>query len=210
MSVIEQRIYLASRSPRRRELLQQIGVRFEVLGFRSTPREDVEVDETPLANETPEIYVQRVARAKAAHGRRLLALRHAPPRLVLAADTTLDLDGRIIGKPRDIQDAIDTLTQLSGRAHRVLTAVAIACPQGANDTAVETCLDISEVHFRPLDAAEIRRYAHTSEPLDKAGAYAIQGHAAMFVEKIIGTHSGIVGLPLCATTLLLRRCGYPL
>lgn len=209
MSAIDSRIYLASRSPRRRELLQQIGVRFEILGFRSGTREDAEVDETPLSSETPEDYVQRVARAKAAHGRRLLALRHAPARLVLAADTTLDLDGRIIGKPRDTQDAIDILTRLSGRVHRVLTAVAIACPQGQNDEAMESRLDVSEVHFRSLDAAEIRRYAHSGEPLDKAGAYAIQGHAAMFVERIHGSHSGIVGLPLCLTALLLRRCGYP-
>ncbi|MCX7898147.1 MAG: Maf family nucleotide pyrophosphatase [Rhodocyclaceae bacterium] len=201
----EPRIYLASQSPRRRELLAQIGVRFDVLPFRSGLRKDPECDETPLPQEAPQAYVERVARAKALHGARIMRLRHLPPRLVLAADTTLDLDGEIIGKPRDERDAVAILRRLSGRPHRVLTAVAVV--------ADEQCLlrvSASTVRFRPLASDEIRRYVLTGEPLDKAGAYGLQGRAAMFVAAIEGSPSGIVGLPLCETALLLRECGYPL
>jgi septum formation protein len=202
---IEPRIYLASRSPRRRELLTQVGIRFDLMLFRVGSREDREVDETWLAGETPEIYVQRVARAKAVFAAQLLALRSLPPRPVLAADTTLDLDGEVIGKPRDADDAIAILTRLSGRSHRVLTAIAVAQNQR-----VEQCLSVSEVRFRTLTADEIRRYVLSGEPMDKAGAYGIQGRAAVFIEEIRGSHSGIVGLPLCETALLLREFGYPL
>ena len=199
------RIYLASRSPRRRELLNQIGVRFDLLLFREAPREDREVSEDMLAGEAPEDYVVRVATAKAAHGAHSLRLRHLLPQPVLAADTTLDLDGSIIGKPRDEIDAITILSRLSGRSHRVLTAVAMT-----EGDRCEQVLSVSEVRFRKLDEQEIRRYAQTGEPLDKAGAYGIQGRAAMFIEEIRGSHSGIVGLPLCETALLLRSFGYPL
>jgi septum formation protein len=202
---IEPRIYLASRSPRRRELLAQAGIRFDLLLFRVGPRADREVDETWLAGEMPEVYVQRVARAKAVFGAHLLALRSLPPRPVLAADTTLDLDGEVIGKPRDADDAIAILTRLSGRSHRVLTAIAVAQNQR-----VEQCLSVSEVRFRTLAADEIRRYVLSGEPMDKAGAYGIQGRAAVFIEEIRGSHSGIVGLPLCETALLLREFGHPL
>jgi septum formation protein len=202
---IEPRIYLASRSPRRRELLAQAGIRFDLLLFRVGPRADREVDETWLAGEMPEVYVQRVARAKAVFGAHLLALRSLPPRPVLAADTTLDLDGEVIGKPRDADDAIAILTRLSGRSHRVLTAIAVAQNQR-----VEQCLSVSEVRFRTLAADEIRRYVLSGEPMDKAGAYGIQGRAAVFIEEIRGSHSGIVGLPLCETALLLREFGRPL
>jgi len=202
---IEPRIYLASRSPRRRELLTQVGIRFDLMLFRVGPREDREVDETWFAGEEPEAYVQRVARAKAAFGAQLLAPRSLPPRPVLAADTTLDLDGEVIGKPRDADDAIAILTRLSGRSHRVLTAVAVAQNQR-----IEQRLSVSEVRFRPLAADEIRRYVLSGEPMDKAGAYGIQGRAAVFIETIRGSHSGIVGLPLCETALLLRAFGYPL
>ncbi|KAF0163800.1 MAG: yceF [Rhodocyclaceae bacterium] len=203
--MIDPRIYLASRSPRRRELLAQIGVRFDLLLFRSGPREDEEVSEAWLPDETPESYVQRVARAKAVFGSRLLASRPLVARPVLAADTTLDLDGEIIGKPQDESDATAILTRLSGRSHRVLTAIAMA-----RDERVEHRLSISEVRFRQLTADEIRRYVQSGEPMDKAGAYGIQGRAAVFIEEIRGSHSGIVGLPLCETTLLLRDFGYPL
>ena len=203
--MIDPRIYLASRSPRRRELLAQIGIRFDLLLFRSGARDDAEVSEDWLPGETPEAYVQRVARIKAAFGADLLASRKVVPRPVLAADTTLDLDGEIIGKPKDEVDAAAILTRLSGRSHRVLTAIAMA-----RDKRVEHRLSISEVRFRPLGAEEIRRYVQSGEPMDKAGAYGIQGRAAMFIEDIKGSHSGIVGLPLCETALLLREFGYPL
>lgn len=202
---IQPRIYLASRSPRRRELLAQIGIRFDLLLFRVGPREDPETDESVLPGESPDDYVRRVALAKAAHGARLIALRRVTPRPVLAADTTLDLDGEIIGKPRDEQDAEVILTRLSGRTHRVLTAVAVAYGDR-----LEHRLSVSEVRFRSLDIGEIHQYARSGEPMDKAGAYGIQGRAAMFIEEIRGSHSGIVGLPLCDTALLLRDFGYPL
>jgi septum formation protein len=203
--MIDSRIYLASRSPRRRELLAQIGIRFDLLLFRAAPREDAEVSEAWLPGETPEAYVVRVARIKAAFGADLLASRKVVPRPVLAADTTLDLDGGIIGKPKDEADAEAILTRLSGRIHRVLTAIAMA-----RDARIEHRLSISEVRFRSLAVEEIRRYVQSGKPMDKAGAYGIQGRAAMFVEDIKGSHSGIVGLPLCETALLLREFGYPL
>jgi septum formation protein len=203
--MIDPRIYLASRSPRRRELLAQVGVRFDLLLFRLPPRDDAEVNEDWLPGETPDAYVQRVARAKAEFGADLIARRAIVARPVLAADTTLDLDGGIIGKPRDESDAISILTRLAGRSHRVLTAIAMA--QGER---VEQRLSVSTVRFRPVGADEIKRYVQSGEPMDKAGAYGIQGRAALFIEEIHGSHSGIVGLPLCETALLLREFGYPL
>lgn len=201
----EARIYLASQSPRRRELLRQIGVRFDLLLFRGGPRADPETDETPLPDEAPEVYALRVASAKARHGQRLQTLRHLPQRIVLAADTTIDLDGEIIGKPRDETEALQILKRLAGRSHRVLTAVALAY-----QSRLETRLSISEVRFRDLDEAEVRRYVATGEPLDKAGAYGIQGRAAMFVAEVRGSPSGIAGLPLCETAMLLKEFGHPL
>ena len=203
--MIDPRIYLASRSPRRRELLAQVGVRFDLLLFRVPPREDAEVNEDWQPGEIPEAYVQRVARAKAEFGADLIARRAIVARPVLAADTTLDLDGEIIGKPRDEADAIAILTRLSGRSHRALTAIAMA--QGER---IEHRLSVSTVRFRPVGADEIKRYVQSGEPMDKAGAYGIQGRAALFIEEIHGSHSGIVGLPLCETALLLRDFGYPM
>ena len=203
--MIDPRIYLASRSPRRRELLAQVGVRFDLLLFRLPPRDDAEVSEDWQPGEAPEAYVQRVARAKAEFGADLITRRAIVARPVLAADTTLDLDGEIIGKPRDEADAIAILTRLSGRSHRVLTAIAMA--QGER---IEQRLSVSTVRFRPVGADEIKRYVQSGEPMDKAGAYGIQGRAALFIEEIHGSHSGIVGLPLCETALLLRDFGYPL
>ena len=156
-----------------------------------------------LINFTPQ--ETRVARAKAEHGVRLARLRHLPQRPVLAADTTLDLRGEIIGKPRDQADAAAILARLSGASHRVLTAVALA-----DGERLERVLSVSEVRFRALSAEEIRRYAASGEAQDKAGAYGIQGRAATFIEEIRGSYSGIVGLPLCETALLLRSVGYPL
>lgn len=202
---MEPRIYLASRSPRRRELLTQIGVPFNLLLFRSEPRADESVDETPLPDEKVEDYVVRVARAKAVFGEKLVMSRRLRQYPVLAADTTVEMDGRIYGKPADAADAMLTLRAFSGRSHRVLTTVAIAW-QGK----VEHKLNINEVRFRELSEAEIKHYVHSGEPMDKAGSYGIQGHAAMFVAEMRGEHSGIVGLPLCETTLLLREIGYPI
>ena len=205
MSALEPRIYLASQSPRRRELLTQIGVRFDLLLFRGGSRTDESTCEDPLPAEPPDNYVLRVATAKAQHGAGLLQFRRLPERPVLAADTTLDVDGIIIGKPADDTDAAAILQRLSGRSHRVLTAVAIA--QGER---LEQRLTSSAVRFRTLMPDEIQRYVASGEPHDKAGAYGIQGRAAMFVEEIHGSHSGIVGLPLCETSLLLRAFGYPI
>jgi len=202
---LESRIYLASRSPRRCELLAQIGVLFDLLLFRTPPRQDPEVDETPLPGEAPEPYARRVAMAKARHGVKLIGLRRQVPRPLLAADTTLDVDGAIVGKPTDADDAVDILQRLSGRSHRVITAVALA-----NGDDVECIASVSEVRFRELDDAEICRYVDSGEPSDKAGAYGIQGPAAIFVAEIRGSHSGIVGLPLCETAQLLRKSGYPI
>lgn len=202
---MESRIYLASRSPRRRELLNQIGVRFDLLLFRAGTRADADTDETPLAGENADDYVVRVARAKAVHGASLLLVRHLPQRPVLSADTTLDLDGNIIGKPEDEADARRILAHLSGKVHRVLTAVAIA-----DGGEVAHAVSVSEVRFRALDEQEISRYVASGEPMDKAGAYGIQGRAAIFIEEIRGSHSGIVGLPLCETANLLKQFRYSL
>ena len=198
------RLYLASRSPRRRELLAQIGVQFTTVLFRDAPRLDMEVDETPLAGEEPAVYVERVARAKARQGERIVEWRKLLPQLVLAADTTLEFDGEIIGKPVDAADAQAILMRLSGRTHRVLTTVAVAF-----DERVESILSISEVRFGILDPAEIRRYVATGEPMDKAGAYGIQGHAGLYVEQLVGSYTGVMGLPLFETGVLLRRFDYP-
>lgn len=205
MITLEPRIYLASRSPRRRELLTQIGVRFELLMFRGIPREDPDVDEAVLPQESPEDYVNRVTLAKAEAGMRRIRERHLIPHPVLAADTTVEIDGSVIGKPEHEADAVAILQRLSGRTHRVLTAVAIA-----DSVRMESLLSISEVRFRTLEHEEIRRYVASGEPLDKAGAYGIQGRAAVFVEEIRGSYTGIMGLPLYETALLLRRFGYPI
>ncbi|HTH39747.1 MAG TPA: Maf family protein [Rhodocyclaceae bacterium] len=199
---LESRIYLASRSPRRRELLTQIGVRFDLLLFRSGTRSDQEVDETPLPGEQPDDYVVRVARAKAAFGTRILTMRHLPVHPVLSADTTLDFDGEIIGKPDNEAHAMEILARLSGKTHLVLTAVAVA--QGDHIAHVRS---ISEVRFRIMASDEIERYVASGEPLDKAGAYGLQGRAAIFVEEVKGSPSGIVGLPLCETAQLLKDFG---
>ncbi|MGB4468828.1 MAG: Maf family protein [Azovibrio sp.] len=199
-----QRIYLASRSPRRRELLTQIGVHFDTLIFRTGDRADPETDETPVPGEAAEDYVVRLARAKARHGQRLIEWRHLIAQPVLAADTTLDVDGLIIGKPVDATDAAAILRRLSDRSHRVLTGVAV----GFEDR-METALSISEVRFRALEEAEIQRYVASGEPMDKAGAYGIQSRAGLFVEHISGSYTGIMGLPLCETGQLLKMFAYP-
>ncbi|MFV8825136.1 Maf family protein [Thauera sp. WH-2] len=200
------RIYLASKSPRRRELLRQIGVNFDVLTFRSGERgEDADVDETPFQDEAVDRYVERLALAKAEAGTRRVIWRKLMLRPVLAADTTIELDGAIIGKPADAAEAQDILKRLSGRSHRVLTAVAMS-----DGERTRSRLSVSEVRFRTLPEQEIRRYVASGEPMDKAGAYGIQGHAALFVEEIRGSYSGIMGLPLFDTGILLETFGYTL
>jgi len=197
---LERGIYLASRSPRRRELLSQIGVRFHLLLFRARPGEDAEVDESPLAPEEPGAYVERMARAKAEAGWRRLLQRNLPLAPVLAADTTVALEGRIFGKPADRGEAAEMLAALSGRAHEVLTAAALK--QG---DWLESAVSRSEVRLKKLSEEEIRQYVATGECDDKAGAYAIQGRAARFVIELRGSYSGVMGLPLYETSQLLER-----
>ena len=201
-SGIDRSIYLASRSPRRRELLGHIGVKFHLLLFRNRPGAAPDVDEEPLEGEDPRAYVMRVARAKAAAGWKRMLERNLPRAPVLAADTTVALGGRIFGKPATRQEAEAMLAALSGQRHEVLTAVVVQY----EDT-VESALSASEVQFRELTPQEIRAYVATGESDDKAGAYAIQGRAALFVSEIRGSQSGIVGLPLFETAQLLQRMG---
>jgi septum formation protein len=201
-SGIDRSIYLASRSPRRRELLGHIGVKFHLLLFRNRPGAAPDVEEEPLEGEDPRAYVMRVARAKAAAGWKRMLERNLPRAPVLAADTTVALGGRIFGKPATRQEAEAMLAALSSQRHEVLTAVVVQY----EDT-VESALSASEVQFRELTAKEIRDYVATGESDDKAGAYAIQGRAALFVSEIRGSQSGIVGLPLFETAQLLQRMG---
>jgi septum formation protein len=184
-------VYLASASPRRRELLQQIGVSFRVLGAA--------VDEAVLPGEAPAAYVVRVAAAKAGCGWEGNREGDVP---VLAADTVVVLDGKILGKPKDRQDAAGMLQQLSGRTHEVLTAVALRTASGLQSTTSR-----SEVTLRAISAREAQAYWETGEPQDKAGAYAIQGRAAVFIADLRGSFSGVMGLPLFETAGLLCAAG---
>ena len=197
------RLYLASRSPRRRELLTQMGVAFDTLIFRAGLRCDPQVDESVHGGEAALDYVERVARAKADHGIDLLAERRLPMRPILAADTTLEFAGGIIGKPVDDADAAAILRRLSGQTHRVLTGVAVS-----HEGRTEYVLSVSEVRFREIDDEEIRHYVRSGEPMDKAGAYGIQGRAGLFVEHLAGSYTGVMGLPVCETGDLLKRFGW--
>ena len=196
-------IYLASRSPRRRELLAQIGVRFEPLLFREGTRADAETDEAILAGEPADDYVRRVALMKADAAWQRVVNRHGLRRMpVLTADTTVALAGEVLAKPADRADAERMLRLLSGTQHRVYTAVALRLEER-----VELALSESLVTFAHLDAARIAAYAATGEPFDKAGAYAIQGRAGAFVERLEGSYTGVMGLPLYETVNLLRLFG---
>jgi len=195
-------LYLASRSPRRRELLSQIGVRFQLLLFRSRPGSTPEVSEDVLSGELPSAYVERIARAKAEAGWKRLLQRNLPRSPVLAADTTVAIEGQILGKPVDRSEAASMLAALSGRRHEVLTAVALTY-----DDRIESALSVTQVRFRPLTEDEIRHYVATGEADDKAGAYAIQGRAAQFVAEIHGSYSGVMGLPLFETAQLIEKMG---
>ena len=194
-------IYLASKSPRRRELLKQIGVHFELLMMREqSPR--IDVDEVPLRDETAHAYVQRIVLLKAAAAVKVMRERRLPQRLILTADTTVTIDGAVLGKPVDRDDAVRMLKRLAGDSHQVLTAIAVAF-----DKEVKHVLSTSFVSFAPLSEAEIKRYVDSGEPMDKAGGYAVQGLAAKFIAKLSGSYSGVMGLPLYETTALLRQCG---
>ncbi|WP_278938178.1 Maf family protein [Pseudomonas helleri] len=190
-------LFLASGSPRRRELLTQIGVPFQVVS--------ASIDETPLPDECPAAYVERLARAKARAGREhLLVLSVSAPFCVLGADTAVVLDDQILGKPVDEADALSMLMALSGREHEVLTAIAILAAERC-----ETRVVRSRVSFRTISQQEAGQYWASGEPQDKAGGYAIQGLAAVFVAGLNGSYSGVVGLPVCETAELLGQFGIP-
>lgn len=198
MYSVTSRIYLASASPRRRELLKQINVPFETLLLRhGTDR--CTVDETPRHGEDPAHYVVRLAQEKARAGEEARNLRRLPRHPVLAADTTVTFDGHILGKPDNAHAAEAMLMSLSGRTHTVHTAIALVL-----DGRLEHRLSTSEVSFKTLTTEEVRRYVQTGEPHDKAGAYAIQGRAAAFISNLNGSYSGVMGLPLFETTELLQ------
>jgi septum formation protein len=198
-------LYLASQSPRRRELLRQIGVRFQVLGLRSKQPRAPDADETQHPGESASAYVERIAAEKARAGLVAMAARRLPVRPVLAADTIVVLDDEVLGKPRDAAEAAAFLGRLSGRAHEVRTAVAIGLPELPGADAIRLrATSISKVYFRPLSAAEIEAYCATPEPFDKAGAYGIQGRAGSFAARIEGSYSGIMGLPLAEVAVMLQ------
>ncbi len=195
-------VWLASQSPRRRELLAQIGVACELLV--ADEAEDSEALERVHAGESPRAYVERVTRAKLRAAQRRLVARGLPRAPILCADTTVAVGSRILGKPADADDARRMLTRLAGREHRVLTAVGVRSAAGR---AVGHATSVSRVRFAPLGAAAIDAYVASGEPFGKAGAYAVQGRAAAFVEAIHGSYTGIMGLPLHETSLLLDKAG---
>ncbi|SHN43686.1 septum formation protein [Duganella sacchari] len=205
MKPVEKKIYLASKSPRRRELLRQVGIDFELLLLRSDGPRGADVTEEVHAGEAPLDYVARVAREKAAFAADLVVKRRMAPRAVLSADTTVTIDGAILGKPANPAEASAMLQQLSGRTHQVLTSIAVASPSFSGQIT-----QVSEVRFGVLSPAAIAAYCASSEPYDKAGGYGIQGPAAQFIEHIAGSHSGIMGLPIYETVQLLRQAGLPL
>lgn len=188
------RVLLASASPRRRELLKQIGVTHRV--------QPADIDETPLAGEAPQPYTLRIAREKVEKG----ALGRRQDEIVLGADTSVVVGDRMLGKPGDEDEAFEMLRCLSGVTHQVYTAVAVMDPGGS----IETCLNISEVEFSHLDDDWIRAYIGTGEPLDKAGSYGIQGWAGCQISRVNGSYSSIMGLPLFETARLLGNAGLDL
>lgn len=196
-------IYLASQSPRRRQLLEQLGVRHELL--LPEAHEDAESLEVVLPGESPTAYVQRVTRLKLDAALARLKRRGLPPAPVLCSDTTVALGRRIYGKPADAANARRMLAELAGRTHRVLTAVAIGSPRRC-----EQVLSVSRVTFADMSRPQIAAYVAGGEPMGKAGAYAVQGRAAAFISHISGSYSGIMGLPMYETAQLLRSFGFKL
>jgi septum formation protein len=195
----QQKIYLASKSPRRRELLRQVGIDFEVLLLRDAAPRGPDVTEIVLPGELPDVYVARVTQEKAVAAWDAMLARHLPARPVLAADTTVVINQQILGKPADRDAAIAMLTQLAGNTHQVLTSIAVKYQHQ-----LLQCTQRSEVKFAALSEAQIITYCDTAEPYDKAGGYGIQGMAARFIEHISGSYSGIMGLPLFETCELLQ------
>ena len=191
-------IYLASQSPRRRQLLEQIGVRYELL--LPDVDEDAEALEAVLPREAPLRYVERVTLAKLGAARRRLVRRGGTPAPILCSDTTVAIGSRILGKPLDAGDAAAMLRSLSGREHRVITAVAVGTARR-----LQCLVNVSRVRFAPLTDEQVARYVAGGEPMGKAGAYAIQSQAAAWIECITGSYSGIMGLPLHETAMLLRQ-----
>lgn len=185
-------IYLASASPRRRELLEQIGVKYQLLV--------VEVDETPQKSESPEDYVSRLALEKARAGWQQLETNHKKP--VLGADTVVVINNEILGKPENQEHAVRMLQTLSGQTHQVLSGIALVA-----ENQQKVSINTSLVTFRDLSKDECEAYWHTGEPVDKAGSYAIQGRAAMFISDLSGSYSGVMGLPLYETAELLQNAG---
>lgn len=198
-----QKIWLASKSPRRAELLQGMGVPFEVLQFTDDAGAQYEVDESAHPGESPRDYVRRVALDKALHALSYMRDRTLQGRPVLSADTTVALGDRILGKPADAAEAREMLASLSGQVHDVLTAVVVI---DGHD--IRQMLSVSRVRFMPLSMEHIDRYVASGEPFDKAGAYGIQGHAGVFVAEMQGSFTGIMGLPIHETACLLEPCGY--
>jgi septum formation protein len=202
MKPSDQKIYLASKSPRRRELLRQIGIDFALLTLREEAADGPDVSELVLPDEVAADYVTRVTREKAACAHRVMLMRKLPIHPILTADTTVAIDDRILGKPADLVEAVGMLTALSGRTHQVLTSVSVQHGEEAWQITQS-----SDVVFCSLSKESIDAYCATAEPYDKAGAYGIQGIAASFIQHIAGSYTGIMGLPLFETAQLLQKAG---
>jgi len=197
-------VYLASKSPRRQELLRQLGVEFDELLLREAPGRRRDIVEAPRPSEPPLEYVKRIARLKASVGWHRMQRRGLAPKPVLGADTEVVLDGAALGKPADAAAAAAMLAAISGRTHDVITAIAIRW-----QTQIAQAVSTSRVTFRAIAHDEIERYVATGEPFDKAGGYAIQGKAAVFVQQLEGSYSGVMGLPLFEMAEILARIGFP-
>jgi septum formation protein len=197
-------VYLASKSARRQELLRQVGVDFTQLLMREAPGRKRDIVETPREDEPPLEYIQRVARTKASVGWDVMGKRGLAPKPMMGADTDVVHDGAVLGKPSDAAHAKEMLGRLSGHTHEVSTAVAVRW-----NTQIIITVSSSRVTFRALTDEEIDRYVATSEPFDKAGAYAIQGRGAAFISHLEGSYSGVMGLPLFETAGILAKIGFP-
>ena len=191
-------VYLASQSPRRRQLLEQIGIQYELL--LASPEEDSEALETVMSGELPLTYVKRVTQLKLDAAVSRMKQRGLPNAPILCADTTVALGRYILGKPEDAKDALRMLKMLSGQTHRVLTAVAVA-----SNRKRAICVSVSQVTFAPMKLSEMKSYVASGEPMGKAGAYGIQGLAASYISEIKGSYSSIMGLPLFETAQLLKQ-----
>jgi septum formation protein len=200
-------VYLASQSPRRRQLLEQLGIRYELL--LADDSEDAEALEVVLPKEAPRAYVQRVTLLKLEAALNRMKRRSLPFAPVLCSDTTVALGKTILGKPDDSKHAEQILSALSGQTHRVLTSVAMGTqPQSGKPLKINQNLSVSNVRFAPLTRTQIQSYVASGEPMGKAGAYAVQGRAAAYIEHISGSYSGIMGLPMFETAQLLRAFGF--